>query len=135
MPSESNVELVRRMCNAFARGDWDEATAPLHPEVEWDMSTYAAWPEPEVARGPAGVWEFFRRFLGAWSDYHAEFYDFLEVDGDVVVSVRDGGRGKGSGAVVEREWAQVWTVEDGAVVRFRPFETREEALAAVGEAN
>lgn len=96
------------------------------------MSTYAAWPEPEVARGRAGVREFFRRFLGTWSDYHAEFDDFVDIGGEVVVTVRDGGRGRGSGVVVEREWAQVWTVENGAVVRFRPFETRAEALAAMG---
>jgi ketosteroid isomerase-like protein len=96
------------------------------------MSTYRAWPEAEISRGREGVLEFFRRFLGTWTDYHAEFDDFVEADGEVVVTVRDGGRGKGSGAVVEREWAQVWTVEEGLMVRFRPFESRAEALEAVG---
>jgi ketosteroid isomerase-like protein len=87
MASE-DVELVRRMCEAFAGGDWEAATR--------------------------------------------SFDDSVESGGEVVVSVRDGGRGKGSGASVEREWAQVWTVRNGQVVRFRPFESRAQALEAVG---
>jgi ketosteroid isomerase-like protein len=85
-----------------------------------------------VYRGRDGVVEFFRRFLGTWDDYRASFDDFVESGGEVVVSVRDGGRGKGSGAFVEREWAQVWTVRDGQMVRFRPFESRAEAIEATG---
>jgi uncharacterized protein len=131
MASE-DVELVRRMCEAFARGDWETATQPLHPEIVWDMTPYGAWPEQTVSHGRDGVLEFFRRFLGTWDEYRASFDDFVESGGEVVVSVRDGGRGKGSGALVEREWAQVWTVQNGQVVRFRPFESRAQAMEAVG---
>jgi hypothetical protein len=62
MPQD-NIEVVRQMCDAFARGDWQAAARPLHPSIVWDMSTYGAWPEQEVSRGRQGVLEFFRRFL------------------------------------------------------------------------
>jgi ketosteroid isomerase-like protein len=125
------VAIVRAMCEAFARGDWQAAVAPLDPEVEWDTTTMGVWPEAEVLRGRDGVLAFFRRFLGTWDEYHADFEDYEEVGEHVVVSVRDGGRGKGSGADVERSFAQVWTVgEDGAVVRFRAFPDRQSALQA-----
>jgi len=76
--------------------------------------------------------EFFRRFLGTWEDYHVTFQEFVDVGDNVVVSVRDGGRGKQSGAKVQREWAQLWTVRDGRVLAFRAFRDRASALAEAG---
>jgi ketosteroid isomerase-like protein len=119
------------MCEAFARRDWPSALAPLDPDIEWDMSTYEAWLDPRVTRGTEAVQEFFRSFLGTWDDYEIEFEEFIDAGDEVLVLVRDRGRGKGSGAPVERTWAQLWTVRDGKVVRFRPYADRETALAMV----
>jgi ketosteroid isomerase-like protein len=130
--SRENVDTVRAMCEAFARGDWEAGARPLHPAVEWDTTTMGVWPEAEVVQGREGVLEFFRRFLGTWDEYHAEFDDYAAVGDHVVVNVHDGGRGKGSGVHVERSFAQLWTVRDGAVVRFRAYPDRESALRAAG---
>lgn len=128
--SRDAVEIVRAMCEAFARGDWAGGARPLHPHVEWDTTTMGVWPEAEVLHGRESVLSFFRRFLGTWEEYHAEFDDYVEIGDHVVVSVRDGGRGRGSGVEVERRFAQVWTVRDGAVVRFRAYPDRDSALRA-----
>jgi ketosteroid isomerase-like protein len=114
--SAENVEIVRRMCEAFARGDAEAASEPLHPEVRWDASTHYPWPDSDVFHGREGVLEFFRRFLGTWDEYHAEFEDFLDAGDDVVVTLTERGKGKGSGIEVTRRFAQVWTVRDGKVV-------------------
>jgi hypothetical protein len=67
-----------------------------------------------------------------WSSALAPLDPDIEWAGDeVLVLVRDRGRGKGSGALVERSWAQLWTVRVGEVVRFRPYADREAALAMV----
>jgi ketosteroid isomerase-like protein len=129
--SRETVEIVRTMCEAFARGDWQAGVAALHPEVEWDTTTMGVWPEPEVLHGRDSVLDFFRRFLGTWEEYHARFEDYADIGEHVVVSVHDGGRGRASGVEVERSFAQLWTVRDGVVVRFRAYPDRQSALEAV----
>jgi uncharacterized protein len=128
--SRENLELVRSMCEAFAARDWKRANEPLDPDIEWDV-TRVGWPDSEHFRGATGVQEFFRRFLGTWAEYEIEFQDFADEGDDVVVTVTDRGRGKGSGVPVERRWVQVWSVNDGKVVRFRAFADLDQALAAV----
>ncbi|HKP89347.1 MAG TPA: hypothetical protein VJT75_05175 [Thermoleophilaceae bacterium] len=43
--SQENVEIVRRMYDAFLRGDREAARAVLDPEVEWDARHHRGrWP-------------------------------------------------------------------------------------------
>jgi uncharacterized protein len=130
--SRENVELVRRMCAAFATRDWDAAIAPLSEDVEWDAITHGGWPDGDIGRGREAVQDFFRRFFGAFDEYDVEFERFFDVGDHVLVDVRDQGRGKGSGVLVERVWAQVWTMRGGEVVRFEAYRDRQEARAALG---
>jgi ketosteroid isomerase-like protein len=118
------------MCEAFSRGDWAAAAAPLHDDIEWDTTTMGLWPEAAVLRGKDAVLQFFARFLGTWDDYRAEFEEFIDAGDHVVALIHDGGSGKASGAEVERRFAQLWTVLDGKVVRFRAYADREAALRA-----
>jgi ketosteroid isomerase-like protein len=129
--SAENVEIVRRMCEAYARRDWETAAEALHPEIEWDASTYTSWPDAPSSRGTQGVFDFFRQFLGTWDEYEVTFEEFIDL-GDVVVAiVHDRGIGKGSGAEVARRFAQVWKMRDGKAVSFTAYPDRESALAAV----
>jgi len=130
--SAENVEIVRRLCEAYARRDWDTAFALLAADIEWDASTAGMWPDAEVTRGVEAVGAFFRRFLGTWEEYEVEFQEFIDAGDEVVVIVQDRGRGKGSGAEVERSFAQLWTVRDGKAARFRAYPDREDALRAAG---
>ena len=50
----------------------------------------------------------------------------------VVVVLREFGRGKGSGIEVERPTAGVWTLCDGKAVRIRFYAGKAEALEAAG---
>ena len=51
---------------------------------------------------------------------------------DVLVEARVTGRGRSSGFPVEWHHGYIWTVRDGVAVRFRWFNRRDEARAAVG---
>jgi ketosteroid isomerase-like protein len=67
--SAENVEIVRRMCEAYARGGWDVAAEVLAPEIEWDASTYLPWPDASTERsvGKGSGVEVRRRFAQAWT--------------------------------------------------------------------
>ena len=46
---EQQVELVRQMCEEYARGDWETGAALLDPDIEWDTTTMGLWPEAECS--------------------------------------------------------------------------------------
>jgi ketosteroid isomerase-like protein len=129
--SEENVATVRAVWDAVNRGNLDEAFSYAPDDFEADWSSSQA-PEAGVYRGREVVKELFKKTLDAWSEV-----DYFEVEiipaGDQVVRV--GGvraRGKGSGVEVEAQGAQLWTFRDGTPISVRLYQTKEEALAAIG---
>jgi ketosteroid isomerase-like protein len=70
--------------------------------------------------------------MGTWEDYRQERDEFVDAGDEVIVAVRESGRGKGSGLALERRTFGVWTLRDGRAVRIRFYSTMAEALEAVG---
>jgi ketosteroid isomerase-like protein len=128
--SQANVEVVRRSLDAFERGDFDAAMDALDPRIEYDLTHF---PDGKVYLGHDGVREAFRIWLGTWEDYRQEIDEVIDLGEDqVVVVLREFGRGKGSGIEVERPTAGVWTLRDGKALRIRFYAGKAEALAAAG---
>jgi ketosteroid isomerase-like protein len=130
--SRENVEIVRRVCQAFAEGDLDTVYDLVAPDVEWDFSHADTWPEEQIYRGYDSIAEFFDKWVDGWEDYRFEVEDIIDAGDKAVAIVRDEGRGKSSGIRLERRHAEVWTFREGKVVRIEPFDDRAEALEAVG---
>jgi ketosteroid isomerase-like protein len=121
--------LVRSMYRA---GDPSRFFDLLDEEVELDFSAYPV-PGSRVLRGKDAAIDWSRRWWGTWDEYVLEATEIVDAgENRVVVVQRERGRGKGSGVQLERRWAVVYTLRMGKVVRFQPFKTREEALAAAG---
>jgi ketosteroid isomerase-like protein len=131
--SQTNVDIVRSFHEAFGAGDRVEWRRHFHPNVEWDV-TPSTMPAAKVYRGHDGVEEFFRDWLGTWDDYRQETLEIIDAGDAVVVVFRQTGRGRSSGVEVDRLFYNVYELADGKVVRYRLFESREDALAAVGKA-
>ena len=128
--SQENVEVVRRSLDAFQRGDFDAAMEALDPRIEYDLTHF---PDGKVYLGHDGVREAFRIWLGTWEDYRQEVAEVIDLGEDeVVVVLREFGRGKGSGIEVERPTAGVWTLRDGKAVRIRFYAGKADALEAAG---
>jgi ketosteroid isomerase-like protein len=127
--SQENVEIVRCSGEAFDRGDYQAALDALDPEVEYDLSHF---PEGRVYHGHEGVRESFRIWLGTWQDYRLERLEIIDADDQVVVVVREVGRGKGSGVEVVREGYAVWTFQNGKCVHIRFYPSKDAALEAAG---
>jgi ketosteroid isomerase-like protein len=127
--SHENVEIVQRSCEAFDRGDYEEAMSALDPEIEYDLSHF---PEGRVYHGHDGVREAFRTWLGAFDDYRQEREIIDAGDDEVVVVVHEYGRGKTSGAEVVRITHGLWFMRKGKAVRIEFHPSREAALEAAG---
>ena len=129
--SQENVEIVRRVFEAFRAGDTERVLEMVDPAIEWDLSRAATWPERPVYRGYDDVLRFFAEWTGEWDDYEFDLEELLDAGERVVAVIRDGGRSKTAGIKLERRHSEVWTLRDGKVVRIDLFDTKAEALEAL----
>ena len=126
--SKENVEIVRRVFDRWAHGDFTEVDF-FDPEVEFEL---VDWPEPVKARGVPAMGRAWLAILGAWDDYRAVPEDFIESGRHVVVPSRVQARGRTSGVEVRGDVAAVFTFEDGKAVRLTLYWDRARAFQAVG---
>jgi len=125
-----NVDVVRRMTDAFLAGDADAALALMHADVEFEAP---ARPDARVWRGRDGVSRAIAEWIATWDDYSFDVHDYLEApDGRVLVTWTERGRGRGSGIPIEHHGGYAVTVRDGAIVHMALYNELSEARAAVG---
>jgi uncharacterized protein len=129
--SEENVEIVKKFSRLFQGGDREKWREYFEPDVVWDTSA-SNMPAAGIYRGHAGVERFFRDWLGTWTDFEIEFREFRDAGASVVVVFHQRGTGRGSGVQIERDFFAVYDLRASAVVRYRLFESRAEALEAAG---
>jgi ketosteroid isomerase-like protein len=127
--SQEDIEIVRRVYEGWARGDFSEGDV-FHPDVEFEMPD---WPEGASSRGLDAMRRAWQASLSAWDDFRAEPKEFIEAGTNVVVVLnRIHARGKGSGAEVRADTASVWTLDGGKVARLVLYWDTDKALEAVG---
>jgi ketosteroid isomerase-like protein len=131
--SQENVDIVRTACEAWLRGDLDAMCETWHPEVEWDTTHFEGWVENKVYRGQDEVRRFLEEWMASWDreSYEAS-YEFLDKGEQIVLLMSQRMIGRGSGAPVKLDSAQVVTLRDGKVSRIDNYTDPDEALEAVG---
>jgi ketosteroid isomerase-like protein len=134
VPGENeNVELLRGMLERVGRhSENPEALYELlAPDVVMDASQLGL-PDIGVYVGHQGFRDFWRRWLGPWEAWEFVPEEFIDAGDKVVVAIRQRARGRGSGVQVEEHHAQVWTFQNGKVVRQDLYPDMEQALKAAG---
>jgi ketosteroid isomerase-like protein len=111
--SKENVELVRRVYERWAEGDFTYIEA-FHPDIDFEM---VDWPHQTKARGIDEMWRTWRATLSAFHDFRAVPTEYVDCGNNVLVLNRIEGSGKESGAVVSADTAAVLTVDGGRVVK------------------
>jgi ketosteroid isomerase-like protein len=126
---EANVERLRR---AFSSGPEDPGGlfALLDEDVDWDY--VGAFPESATYHGPAAVRRFFAQWSGAFEGFGFAAEELIDAGDQVVVHLRQWGRGKETGAAVENRTWQVFTFRAGRIVHCRGYPEKAEALEAAG---
>jgi ketosteroid isomerase-like protein len=129
MPS-ANLDLVRSIYADWERGDFSRADW-AHSDIEFVRNAEL---EPERAEGIAGMAQMWRRWLAEWDGFRTGKVDeYRELDHSrVLVTGRMSGRGKASGAEVEREFVNLFELREGRVARLTIYNNRERANADLG---
>jgi ketosteroid isomerase-like protein len=78
------------------------------------------------------VEQFFRDWLGTWREFELETSEYLDAGDSVVVVFRQQGTGRESGIPMERDFFAIYELRESKVVRYRMYDSREEALEAAG---
>jgi ketosteroid isomerase-like protein len=129
--SQENADLVRQQFRAFDR-DLDAVSAVWHPEIEWRAIEGAA-DDVGVMNGHNALRRYYEDWASIFDQFRAEVDEILfDADDRVAVSVRNSGRGRVSGVVMEGRYYVACTIRDSQIVRGREYETRDQALEAVG---
>jgi ketosteroid isomerase-like protein len=126
--SEENVEVVQRAFEHYA-ATGESLWSAFDEEVEvcdhdiLDAGEY---------RGHAGVGRWLEDWGAAWASYTMEPEEFIDLDDHVVLVIRMKATGHGSGAVVERQDAMAFAVREGKITRLDYYNSKQQALEAVG---
>jgi len=124
----SNIEVVRAVVDAFNRGDLTTALGLCTEDVEFDWSRRML--DGEVFHGHEGLRQFMQDTLEIFDEIHIPAEDVTDLGDDVVLLAGSARfRGHASGLGVEAYAANLWTVRDGKVARFRFYQSKEDALA------
>ncbi len=116
----SNIDVIKRLYQAFAEGDIDSVSALLDPSVEWIESD--GIPYGGVFKGYEAVLNGVFTKIGAeWENFTADVDQFIDA-GDIVVTLgTDSATYKATGKKMIAPTASIWTLKNGKVVKFRQY--------------
>jgi ketosteroid isomerase-like protein len=131
--SQEKVEVVRKSCEAWARGDLAAWLKTLDPDIVWDSSRFEGWFEGSVFRGIDEVRGFLvDEWLASWDRYEARVEEIADAGGRVLVRWWQSMVAAGGGVPLVVHTAQLCSVHDGRVTRIDNYADQSEALKAVG---
>jgi ketosteroid isomerase-like protein len=139
--SQANVDELRRGFAAWnvALNDpdeptWRDAMAEMldgyHPEAVVDFSRTVPDFPTTPAREAMAAWVEDAR--GTFATTHVEAVEMLDVGEAVMAAIRVAGAGALSGASLEAEFFYVFRYRDEQIISATTYESRQEALKAVG---
>ena len=130
--SQENVDVVRAQFAAFGRGGLEAVTRFWHPDIEW-RAIEGALDDVGLMRGEDAVRRYYQDWIDTVDHLQVEVVEVIAEGGEqVVVVVRNSGRGRVSGAPSTGRYYVACIVRDGRIVSGREYGTRVQALAATG---
>jgi ketosteroid isomerase-like protein len=130
--SQENVEIVRRICDQLALGNFWAIAPLLDPQITWEWGSDLELVEgSNVYRGLDGVEAATREWLRAWERARIEAEEFFDAGEQVVAFVHIHARPKHGGPEVGMPSAQVWTIRGGKATSMKGY-ARADALDAAG---
>ena len=124
--SRENVEVVRRIFDAYVAGDLEKALDDADPDIVWNAADEA----PQ--HGLDEVVAYMARWEREWENLVTVPEEFIDAGDRVLVTVHFSGRGRGSGIEVDTRLYEVYGLREGKIVRMDEFTDRAEALEAAG---
>jgi ketosteroid isomerase-like protein len=133
VPEAANIEVVRRMYQAWDALDLDAMFGLLDPAVEWVNPDYAV--EPGIRRGHDGFATAVKNLATSFDEYSHLLGEVLDLGNLLLWHTIFRARGRDSGAQVDIPEQHLWTLRDGKIVELRWFHDPAEAEQAAHDAS
>jgi 2-polyprenyl-3-methyl-5-hydroxy-6-metoxy-1,4-benzoquinol methylase/ketosteroid isomerase-like protein len=130
MEAGTGTVPIEAAFNAISRMDADALVALCDPNVNFESRLTAL--DDVSYRGHVGVRRYIANLAAAFDRIEVHLSDLLERPGVAVMTNRVRAQGRGSGVVVELDYFCAARGENGRLVWWGFFDSREHALAAVG---
>ena len=118
----TNADIVKNLYEAFARGDVPTVLGFFDPQIEWNEADNVRYADRNPYRGPMAVAEgVFGRLIADVDQFAAVPANFIDGGDRVVVEGRYKGKVKTTGAVLDAQFAHVYTLQGGRIVRFQQY--------------
>ncbi len=129
--SQENVEVIRRVFEAFNRRDWAAWESHHHAEVEWHDPPEL--PDAGIHHGVGDIRRLFDELLETGDEWHVQVDEIESVGQDrVLMRGRSVLIGRVSRIPLEDPLFQLFELEDRRVCRVQTFRSTNEALEAAG---
>jgi ketosteroid isomerase-like protein len=115
-------DIVRGVYAALGKGDMPSVLAAFDPQIQWREADNFLYADRNPYLGPQAVVEGVFQRLGADLDNFVVVPEhFIEGADAVVVEGRYKAMMKATGAKIDAQFAHVWGVRDGKIVRFQQY--------------
>ena len=113
----TNLDKIKAVYAAFAKGDIPSVLAVLSPDIEWTEAE--GFPYGGTYVGPKAVLEgVFMRLGSEWNGFAAVPDEFVD-GGDTIVALgKYSGTYKATNKSLHADFAHVWKLREGKAVRF-----------------
>jgi ketosteroid isomerase-like protein len=128
--SQENVEMLRRVFDSWAKGEFRAAALPLDEHVLYVVSS--DFPEWGVFVGPDGFQEFTRRFFAQWERVSLKAERVQAFGDTVLVSCLQRSKGRTSGIEGDLRYFMLFTFRAKKIVRMDALMDERQALEAAG---
>jgi ketosteroid isomerase-like protein len=120
--AQDNLETIRGLYAAFARGDVPFVLEALDAQVEWIEAENFIYADRNPYVGPQAVLDGVFMRLGAEWDGFSATAEQIVASGDTVIALgRYRGTYKATGRRVDAQLVHVFTLKDGKIIRFRQY--------------
>ncbi|HEX6176072.1 MAG TPA: nuclear transport factor 2 family protein [Candidatus Binatia bacterium] len=130
--SQENITVIRGMYEFFSKGDVTAVLGQMHQQIEWREAENFIYADRNPYRGPQAVLEgVFMRLASEWADFKVMPEEWLDAGNHIVVLGTYSGRHKESGKEVRAQFAHIWGVTHGRVVRFQQYTDTKQFADAI----
>lgn len=120
--SQENMPLIRGLYEAFGKGDVATVLGQMDQSIEWKEAENFIYADHNPYVGPQAVLEgVLMRFVSEWDNFTVTPEEWLDAGNHVVVLGTYRGTHKASGKTVRAQFAHVWAVRAGRVLRFQQY--------------
>ncbi|GJQ28216.1 MAG: ketosteroid isomerase [Phycisphaerae bacterium] len=120
--AESNLQVIRGMYDAFAKGDVAGVLGRMSPGIVWNEAENFPYADGNPYHGPAAVAQgVFARCASEWDGFAVIIEDLIDAGDTVVALVRYRGTYKATGRSQDTQAVHVWRLAAGKAARFQQY--------------